>query len=554
MDRELRDLERRAHTDVRAREALERARARAHIEPEFLFVEADLCQVPLDVLQAWTAQVHCLRGDAELRAVAGLRHLEQLDLILNDISDDALSELSGLQRLEALEVGVMAGVSGGPLLEAVGALTHLKTLRVAGSTPLPGGLLSGLSKLPALRSLTLANVSPLAAQHTASLARLRGLRSLTLHHCPLTDAGFQPLASHPTLEALTITSGALRAVSQVCKPPALRTLSLHGVHLHQSSALAPLRDTGLESLELRALTCPFDAEGLAPLLPETLRELRLRETPTDLPDLAEACPQLALLDARSTQLSVEALDRRLPLRVLRIDLLPGLAERLAQVETLERLDLEAYGVDVDAAAFSPLGALKRLSSVRVEGRLSADGARALAGLGLHQLNLDVPLNDDLLAALAGSGLRCLRLNDAYQAQAASPSTITALLNSLPQLEELHLDLRDDLGGWAAVRSLPCLRSLAIVGGYGQATLAEGLRQLAGHPTLERLQITDASLVQDDVSPIVEVLAETCASLPRLKSLVIPVGRLRLAAATRLRAARPGLRLSQTPWTTAGRGR
>jgi uncharacterized protein (TIGR02996 family) len=179
--------------------------------------------------------------------------------------------LPGLGRLEALELHQTGlGDEGAALLAAAETLRGLRSLVLAGAALTDRGMAAlEAGGLPSLRSLSLAHngLTSLSAQILARAPTFSGLTSLDMGLNRLSDLGLEQLARSATLRGL-------------------RTLSLEG---------NPLDDDAAEAIA--------SSEALQGLVSLNLAETSIGDR--GVMAIARALPQLASLDARGLEVSLE---------------------------------------------------------------------------------------------------------------------------------------------------------------------------------------------------------------------------------------------------------
>jgi RNA polymerase sigma factor (sigma-70 family) len=179
--------------------------------------------------------------DADLRAVAGLRELRELDLSNNWIrmTDAGMKELVVLGRLEKLDLN--ATLVGDTGLKALAGLKELRELTLSAHVT-DAGLkeLAGFQKLQKLsfhggRSFKITDAG------LKELAALADLQALSLSETEVTGAGLKDLAGLPKLKTLnlTMTKASDAGMKGVAKLPHLQKLDV---------AQTALADAGLAEL------------------------------------------------------------------------------------------------------------------------------------------------------------------------------------------------------------------------------------------------------------------------------------------------------------------
>jgi hypothetical protein len=351
-------------------------------------------------------RVHQLGDSAELRHLAGLDQLEELELQIVNLAFADLAHLARLPALRRLEL-------------TVGTFRPL----AAGESPLASlaAIATGCPRLEhlavrddALAEKTKRDVDPhhdgaaieMPALRTLDLRGCRGGRTLVEHLVApaLTRLAFDGdkrpplgwLARLPTIENLLLCSELDdAAVAELRRMPALRELFLMGTKISDAGVahLAGLRLTSLWLNDTR-----IGDAGVAHLAGMPLRQLALDETKiTDAagPALA-ALPALEELDLSSSAVGDGVLAHlaRLP-RLRALDLTrtqvtdAGLAHLVGLAATLEELQLDRCGALTDAG-MAHLGKLTSLTflSLRDMNWVTNAGVDHLVGLTrLRRLNI-----------------------------------------------------------------------------------------------------------------------------------------------------------------------
>jgi RNA polymerase sigma factor (sigma-70 family) len=184
---------------------------------------------------------------AGLQELAGLRHLEVLDLVRSRVTDAGLKELAGLRPLRRLYLSSSKVTDAG--LKPLAGLTQLQALSLFNTQTTDAGL-KELAGLAGLQRLYLGRTGVTDAG-LKELAGLRHLQNLDLENTAVTDAGLKEL----------------RGLKQ------LRRLDLHGT---------PVTDVGLRQLA-----------GLKQLRTLYLSETRV--TDAGLGELRRAVPRLEVI-------------------------------------------------------------------------------------------------------------------------------------------------------------------------------------------------------------------------------------------------------------------
>jgi hypothetical protein len=125
-------------------------------------------------------------------------------------------------------VSVHGDALGGNWVNAVNALTTVKTLRISGVTD---DVITRLTS-SGIEELRLSE-SSISARALESLAQLPKLRRLELASCPITDADVAQFAKLPALEILSLEDAPVTdaAIPSIAKIPKLRCLCLWGTQI-----------------------------------------------------------------------------------------------------------------------------------------------------------------------------------------------------------------------------------------------------------------------------------------------------------------------------------
>ncbi|MBI1832320.1 MAG: hypothetical protein HYR84_12830 [Planctomycetes bacterium] len=214
--------------------------------------------------------------DAGLKELAGLEHLQALDLVLSEVTDVGLKELAHIPHLQTLDVRMIPNVTNAGLKE----LAHCKKLQTLymDATNATAAELDDLNAASALP--VLAFRSRVTGEGLKEIASLKQLQSLHLLYIQGTDADYQHLMNLPRLQSLSLcgckmTDGT--GFGQLAQFKELHTLNF---------TFARLTPTGLKRLaaieSMRSLnfyyTLVADAELAAMAEVEQLHSLRLSGT------------------------------------------------------------------------------------------------------------------------------------------------------------------------------------------------------------------------------------------------------------------------------------
>ena len=187
--------------------------------------------------------------DAAVRAIGELKTLRHLAFNCRGLTDGQLKVVAGLPNLEELDLAECNEVA-------------------------PAGLMV-LAKLERLQTLSLAGTQA-NAETLRSLAGLKGLRSLNLRYTTVGEDGISALAKFPALADLTLSFGDAKEAAKLTEVKSLRRLTLASeVEPEAFPHLARLTD--LEELDLSFTSA--DDSALAHLKGLTnLRRLNLSHT------------------------------------------------------------------------------------------------------------------------------------------------------------------------------------------------------------------------------------------------------------------------------------
>lgn len=393
----------------------------------------------------WLAPITQLRGlrlapvdevpewNAELRHLAGLKHLHALNLNGTATTDAGLKHVAALRNLQWLD---------------------------AGGTPITDAGLKHLAGLPNLLRVRLARTGVTDAG-LALLARHTDLTHLDLSGTRVTDAGLKHLAGCRELVELNLTGASVTAegLKALAGLPRLRKLSLadtgaSDAELEVLAACTELRelsventgitDAGLKHLAGLKKLAKLDLSGCRSLKGAGLRPLAAL---TDL-DLSGSLIGDAALEDVGT---MKGLVR---LRLCSADVRgPGL-KSLAGLANLEHLDLSDN--PIRDAAVEPLTRLPQLRTLNLSGALTEDGA---------------------LKHLA----KCPRLERLHVRTATD--TGLGYMSGAPALKRLEIDAAQEVTA-KGVRKIADLKGLELLRVSGSQLSAEDLNDLREkHPKL-----------------------------------------------------------------------
>ena len=140
--------------------------------------------------------------DADLKELAAMKGLRELDLVEVKVTDAGLKELAALKGLRTLNLGGCRGVTDAGL-KNLADLKELKDLNL-GLTGVTDAGLKELEALKGLRDLYLYSTK-ITDAGLKDLADLKELKTLNLYHTPATDAGVKELAGLKALRELNLS-------------------------------------------------------------------------------------------------------------------------------------------------------------------------------------------------------------------------------------------------------------------------------------------------------------------------------------------------------------
>jgi hypothetical protein len=184
---------------------------------------ADLPDAHFEVIRI-VLRRHPRVTDADVARLAGLKHLEEVNLEDTAITDAALSQLGRLATLTALGLAHTAITDAG--LAHLAGLKHLAYFDLA-DTGISDAGLGRLAGLPELRDLSLEGTRVTDAG-LAPLARLPVLSHLNLSWTLVTGTGLGPFAELKTLHRLDLRGDALtdRGLGTLARLRSLRELDI----------------------------------------------------------------------------------------------------------------------------------------------------------------------------------------------------------------------------------------------------------------------------------------------------------------------------------------
>ncbi len=239
-------------------------------------------------------------SDAGLAAIAGLAHLEDLELIRVPVTDAGLKHLTGCPALRRLALH-HTSVTGSGLVEL--KPLGLTELHLTGHSPTKDGM-SQITQLDSLVRLEL-HLPDLPCSELPPLAPLTNLRHLSLLTTLVTDEGLSVLVGMSELENLLFTSEGLTnaGLAAVGELTSIRSLNLVDAQI-TAEALPHLAK--LQKLELLEIGPTIADEGLRQLpVLAGLKFLKLDATlmtGISLDHLGQF-PSLRTIDIRSSRLS-----------------------------------------------------------------------------------------------------------------------------------------------------------------------------------------------------------------------------------------------------------
>ncbi|MEX0612290.1 MAG: hypothetical protein WD229_09225 [Pirellulales bacterium] len=387
-------------------------------------------------------RIHCHGkiDDAGLRRLAGLKHIEQLEITRHDnreVTDAGVKELKALTKLTMLHV------------------------------PCPNLTDEGLQELAPLTNLTWLDVTYSKINGTGfkALAGLTKLTHLSLHNTPLNDAGLKHLAPFTKLQTLVLSGTRITdaGLKELAPLKNLTTLHLSGAKVTDAGLrdLAPLRK--LTTIEIWSNSVSDTTLGV-------LREI----------DLLHALP-LAKGKGDDRPTSAD--------EVIQMDLGPpfgtkvtdaGLAE-LVGLKNLAKLDLPAGVTDV---GLKELAKLDNLTSLHQgEATLSDEGLRELSRIKKLE-TLYVHLTDARLRILRELGLLHVLRGATGKADARPKSA-----DEVVSLELRGSHLRDE-----GFQELAIFKNLAELNLYGSKITDAGLKRVADSlPKLRKLDLRSTGI-------------------------------------------------------------
>ncbi len=316
-----------------------------------------------DSTVAHVADMHELRilsvprfdlSDHGAQALRNHPEMEELELRETLITDAGLAYISGMHKLQRLDLSVLSGVTDAGLI-------HLRRLKELQSLSLNGTNVSGtgLEHLSQMNSLTALSLSetPLTDEGLRHIGQLKSLGRLEIESKLISNAGIAHLDDMPNLVRLTIKGADITddSLRHLAGSPNLRELSYHsestlGDGLADLASLARLRHLDLSGAEL-------NTDGWKALreLPQVTSVSLNNALVTDehLAMLVDAMPQLEEISLSGTQITDD-----------------GVADlaRLNQLTRISIRDTKITGAGLKVISRSPI-----LESVIVSGNQMGRG-------------------------------------------------------------------------------------------------------------------------------------------------------------------------------------
>lgn len=440
-------------------------------------------------------------GDAQVRHLARLTGLTNLELMYVDVTAKGIERLESMRSLKKLRV--YSPTLGNDGLKSIGRLTSLELLTIARmkwddaglihlgnlqsleelSLPHPGRPGPGFDTILSLPRLRLLSGTQMTDAHLARLDQSQSLTALRLDHCTgVTDSGLRHLVKVPQLEYLSLykTNITDAGVENLAGLTSLKRLNLQvnrflpggrepALTMASARTLSELKT--LESLQMTQVSGGDEALKHISALPN-LRDLAiggfLRKGPG-----GKWTKGFITADGVRHLEKLTNLER---LHLFSVNMTDAGMNSLAQLNNLQYLHLGDNSVTDDGIA--RLRELKKLRDLT----LSCNKRGRMTFAGVSRLN----------------GLPELR-RLWYSGRAPRPDAAALDLSNLPGLEDFCMGhLRDqDLAGLASCHKMKRLQI-----GFDSSVTDEGLAYLAGMKSMEVLLvsgqgITDAGLVHLD---------------------------------------------------------
>ena len=388
------------------------------------------------------------------QSISNLGPLEKLVSLLEldlydcqDISDQSLVHLSGLVRLQKLDLRFTDITEAG--LSALRPLAELRDLDLSPDMPMSDVGLQAIGQLSSLRELRLCK--SISDAGLEALSRLTGIRTLDLSGCGVADKGLRAVASLSALHTLNLSGLQITdaGLSELAQLKALSSVDLSDCNLITMGGVWELR--GLLGLSTLKLAGCMGIYWLACGLPHfaRLQELDLRRTRLRKLD-ASLFTALETLDVSScTTYFVEHLGSlQPPLTVLRMSGWKPIGSLtlspLLQFSQLQTLDLSnsshVNDQHVRVLASLPLFSLKldRCEGITDESLLALASCSTLGDLDVSECDL---ITDAGLQFLSGSKLMFLNCSACDRVTAvglkALPPKLQVRANDCFGLKESH---------------------------------------------------------------------------------------------------------------------
>lgn len=305
---------------------------------------------------------------ASVTRLTSLEHLQELELVANDVGDEGTAALASLTELTSLNLwSNNIGADGAAALASVTGLTSLNL----NNNNIGNEGAAVLGALTSLTSLRL-NGNIIGAEGAAALAALTGLKSLDLNYNSILAEGAAALASLMGLTSLNLWDNNIGAdgAAALASLAELTSLNLNHNNIGDEGATALASLTGLTSLDLWDNNISAEgAAALASLTGLTSLDLSNNNVGDEGATALAAVTGLRSLGLSNSNIGDEGVTA------------------LASLSSLIALDLGNNNIGAKgAAALAPLIRLRSL--ILWNNIIGAEGAAALASLtGLTLLNL-----------------------------------------------------------------------------------------------------------------------------------------------------------------------
>jgi Leucine-rich repeat (LRR) protein len=212
--------------------------------------------------------------DAMVARICELRQLTGLELSDEKLTDDTLRMISGLPRLQLLEIGGEFTDAGVAHLERLTTLKHLEL----DSEHITDQGLAHIGRLHDLQLLCLSSTQ-LTEKGFAKLAASPKLSYLSLRHSEISDDDLRGVAELTSLEGLDLTGAWIKdaGVEHLSRLMNLRRLYLTNTHVTDDAMPHLVKLTKLEEITLDGTQVTDDAIAFLAQLPN-LREIELENT------------------------------------------------------------------------------------------------------------------------------------------------------------------------------------------------------------------------------------------------------------------------------------